>query len=242
MDFKNMQGEDDVWLKHRDTTADTYTDANYSSKLQAFVMDQSHKLVEKNFDKKIHFKSVLEVGAGTCEHLQFVEHTFDQYIMTDLDQKPLDIAKKKLVDKFPKSIKFEKQNATKLDYPDDSFNRVIGVHVLEHISQPHLAIKEWYRVLCDGGVMSILIPTDPGLAWRLSRHFGPRRRAIKKGMPYDYIMAREHVNPCNNLIALLNFYFPMAKVLWWPLPVALIDVNLFYACNIKINKANGKIY
>jgi len=233
-----MLGKDDAWFKQRDIAADTYTDTNYSSVLQTFVMHQSHKLAEKAFDEKIHFKQVLEVGAGTCEHLQFVKHTFDQYIMTDLDQKTLDVAKKKLGDQSPNSIKFEKQNAAKLDYPDDSFDRVIGVHILEHIFQPHLAIKEWYRVLRDGGVMTILIPTDPGLAWRLSRHFGPRRRATKAGIPYDYIMAREHVNPCNNLIAFLNYYFPEGKALWWPFPIALIDVNLFYAFNIKVNKTN----
>ncbi|MDB4797087.1 class I SAM-dependent methyltransferase [bacterium] len=231
-----MQGEDDSWLKHRDIAAETYTEANYSSPLQSFVMYQSHKLAEKTFDEKLHFDRVLEVGAGTCEHLVFVKHTFGEYIMTDLDQKALDVAKEKLGDRTAHSVKFEKQNATDLDYPDDSFDRVIGVHILEHLYQPHLAIKEWYRVLRDGGVMTILIPTDPGVAWRLCRYLGPRRRALKAGIPYDYIMAREHVNPCNNLITFIKYYFPEGKGTWWPLPIALVDVNLFYAFNIKVNK------
>lgn len=231
-----MQGKDKAWLKQRDIAAETYMEANYSSPMQSFVMHQGHKLVEKSFDEKMHFNRVLEVGAGTCEHLVFVKHTFDEYIMTDLDQKVLDVAKEKLGRRTGYSIKFEKQNASSLDYPDDSFDRVIAAHVLEHLYKPHLAIKEWYRVLRDGGVMTVLIPTDPGAAWRLCRHFGPRKRAIKAGIPYDYIMAREHVNSCTNLIAFLNYYFPEGKASWWPLPISFIDVNLFYVFNVKVNK------
>ncbi|MFA0350620.1 class I SAM-dependent methyltransferase, partial [Vibrio sp. 10N.222.55.C6] len=46
---------------------------------------------------------------------------------------------------------------------------------------------------------------------------------------YDYIMAREHVNPCNNLIAFLNYYLPDNQNSFWPLSFApLIDCNLFF--------------
>jgi len=85
-------------------------------------------------------------------------------------------------------------------------------------------------------VLSILIPTDPGVAWRLGRHFGPRRNAISLGIPYDYVMAREHVNSCNNLIALIRHYFPNRNEAWWPFHVPSIDLNLFYSCNAVVNK------
>lgn len=101
---------------------------------------------------------------------------------------------------------------------------------------PHLALKEWRRVLKHGGVISILIPTDPGLAWRLGRHFGPRKNAIARGIAYDYVMAREHVNSCNNLIALLRHYFPGSKEAWWPFPIASIDLNLFFAFHATVDK------
>jgi phosphatidylethanolamine/phosphatidyl-N-methylethanolamine N-methyltransferase len=95
-----------------------------------------------------------------------------------------------------------------LSYANNSFDSLIATHVLEHMYQPQLVLQEWRRVLKNGGVLSILIPTDPGMAWRLGRHFWPRKNVIAQGITYDYVMSREHVNSCNNLIALLRHYFP----------------------------------
>jgi len=123
-----------------------------------------------------------------------------------------------------------------LSYDDNSFDRIIAAHVLEHIYYPHLVLKEWRRVVKDGGVISIVIPTDPGVAWRLGRHFGPRKNAISQGIDYDYIMAREHINSCNNLISLIQYYFTERKEAWWPFPIVSIDLNLFFVCHVVVNK------
>lgn len=231
-----MQGEDKAWIKQRENFSEVYDESNYSSPLQSFVMRASHKLAEKAFDENVHFDRVLEIGAGTGEHYPFVRHTFDEYILSDLDPKVLDVAKKKLTTINNGVIKFEKQSGSNLAYADNTFDRLVAVHVLEHIYKPHIALKEWFRVLKNNGIITILIPTDPGLAWRLGRHLGPRKRAVGKGIPYDYLMAREHVNSCNNLIAILRHYFPEAKDSWWPFPIASIDLNLFYVFHATVNK------
>lgn len=232
-----MHSEDQAWIEWRDKFAKIYDESNYVSPLQSLVMRASHQLVEKKFDQKTHFGRVLEVGAGTGEHLPFVRHGFDQYVLTDLDPATLEVAQKKLAPQRG-NIQFEVQAGSGLTYPDDSFDRLLAVHVLEHIYEPHRALKEWRRVLKHGGVMSILIPTDPGLAWRLGRHLGPRRNAIAQGIAYDYVMAREHVNPVGNLIAILRHYFPQASQAWWPLPIASVDVNLFFAFHAVMDKTS----
>lgn len=230
-----MFEEDSVWLEHRSRFAEIYDNYNYSSPLQAWVMRASHKLIEKNFTDHDYFDKVIEVGAGTGEHYHLVRHKFGHYLLTDMDHKTLDIASKKLAAEGEKTS-FKIQEGNQLAYPDHSFDRLIAVHVLEHIYEPHLALKEWRRVIKPGGVLSVLIPTDPGLAWRLGRNMGPRRNAIRQGLAYDYLMAREHVNSCNNLIALLRHYFPVANESWWPLKVPSIDLNLFFGFNAKIAK------
>ncbi|MFA5013926.1 MAG: class I SAM-dependent methyltransferase [Actinomycetota bacterium] len=47
-----------------------------------------------------------------------------------------------------------------LDFPDNTFDRVILVHVLEHVSMEHgnLAIKEAHRVCKLGGIVEIEVP------------------------------------------------------------------------------------
>lgn len=231
-----MTDEDPAWLDYRARFADVYDESNYASPLQASVMRASHRLLEKRFGANDRFARVLEIGAGTGAHLEFVRHAFDQYVMTDMDAKTLEVAQRKLGERYAGRLSCETQSGAKLPYAEGSFDRVIACHVLEHIYQPHLALKEWQRVLKDGGVLSILIPTDPGVAWRLGRHLGPRKNALAQGIAYDYVMAREHVNSCNNLIALLRHYFSERSEAWWPLPLPSIDMNLFFACHATVRK------
>lgn len=235
-----QQGEDKAWLEWRAQFSDVYDHANYSSALQAWVMRSSHRLAEKPFAADAYFDRVLEIGAGTGEHLPFVRHGFGEYILTDQDPKTLEVAKAKLTGLHDGKLGYEAHSGATLAYPDNCFDRVVATHVLEHIFPPHLAIKEWVRVLKDQGTLSILIPTDPGLAWRLGRHLGPRKSALAQGLAYDYIMAREHVNACNNLIAILRHYFPVREEAWWPLPLPSIDLNLFFAFHVKVSKQESK--
>lgn len=231
-----MQAEDKVWVEYREKFAEVYDESNYSSPFQSFAMRASHRLAEKAFSAQDHFDRVLEIGAGTGEHLSFVRHHFNEYILSDLDSKALDVAKVKLVGTFDDRVKFETQTGENLAYPDNTFDRVVATHVLEHIYQPHLVLKEWRRIIKSNGTLTVLIPTDPGLAWRLGRHFGPRKNAIARGIPYDYVMAREHVNSCNNLIEFLRYYFPEAKEAWWPFPIPSIDLNLFFVFHATVKK------
>ena len=231
-----MKNEDKAWLDWRAKFANIYDESNYASPLQSQLMQASHRLAEKRFQERDHFAKVLEIGAGTGEHLGFVRHGFEQYILSDLDAKTLEVAKRKLSDKFGNKLLYETQSGEELSYVDNSFDRLIATHVLEHIYRPHLALKEWRRVVKNGGVLSILIPTDPGVAWRLGRHLGPRKNAIAQGIAYDYVMAREHVNSCNNLIALLRHYFPEHTEAWWPFPIPSIDLNLFFVCHAVVKK------
>ena len=232
--------EDPAWIDWRERFAELYDQSNYESPLQKWVMRSSHALVEKPFGESAFFERVLEIGAGTGEHLPFVRHRFSTYIMSDSNQKALDVAKRKLPGAKNEQVLFEVEEGGGLSYPDDSFDRVVAVHVLEHINKPHLALKEWRRVVKPGGMLSILIPTDPGVAWRIGRCLGPRRNAIAKGIAYDYVMAREHVNPCNNLVALVRHYFSNAVEAWWPLRVPSMDLNLFCAFHAVVHKQGSR--
>lgn len=231
-----MKNEDKAWLEYREKFSEVYDESNYSSPLQSSVMRASHKLVEKAYGEQMHFGRVLEVGAGTGEHFSFVRHSFDEYTLTDLDPKTLEVAKRKLANVHDGKIRFDVQAGGGLSYSDNTFDRLVAIHVLEHICQPHLVLKEWTRVIKHGGTISILIPTDPGFAWRLGRRLGPRKNAIAKGIAYDYVMAREHVNSSNNLIAMLRHFFPKSQEAWWPMLIPSIDINLFFSFHALVDK------
>lgn len=226
-----MLDEDQAWLAYRAGFACGYDDQNYGNSLQARVMRAGHRFLERTLPKSSGpFPCVLEVGAGTGEHVSFVAHPFERYLISDLDAGALKFARRKLSEgNDDQRYTYLVQGAERLAVPDGQVDRLIAAHVLEHLERPHQVIKQWQAALKPGGILSVLLPTDPGLAWRLGKHLGPRRAALARGLPYDYIMAREHVNACYPLLGLLKFYFPEHRLAWWPLAVPSTDLNLFVA-------------
>jgi len=211
----------------------TYESANYGRGLAAYFLRMSHVWCERRFDRADHFSQVLEVGAGTGVHLKSVRHSFDEYWMTDLNQP--------LLDQFAANgptkegrICVKSEDATHLSFADHSFDRLIAAHVLEHLPNPHRVLREWVRVVRPGGVISLILPCDPGLAWRWGRHLGPRRALLQRGLAYDYWMAREHINPIHNLVSFLRYYFDEIDESWRPFFLPSTDLNLFYIAHVRV--------
>jgi ubiquinone/menaquinone biosynthesis C-methylase UbiE len=211
-----------------------YERANYEAGLAAYFLRKSHEWSERAFNAHVHFPKVLEVGAGTGVHLPFVRHTFDEYWMTDLNTPFLERALAADVLRTRDKVRVDRQDAAALTFSDNTFDRLIATHILEHLPQPHGAIREWARVLKPGGWLSLVLPCDPGVAWRVGRAIGSRGKFIEAGIDYDYWMAREHVNPINNLVAFVRHYFPDVRDQWLPLRVPSMDLNLFYIAHIRV--------
>lgn len=215
-----------------------YDSVNYNGRsLASRILGHSHKLAEKDFGPDAHFGTVLEVGAGHGEHLESVRHGFDRYIMTDLNSDELarrwdnDAAR-------ARGIEVASANARTLEeYPEDFADRLIASHVLEHLPEPHAVLRQWSRVVKPGGTITVILPCDPGFAWRFGRNFGPRRQNHKAGNhAYDYWMAREHVNAIQNLWTFIDYYFPERRERWFPAMIPSYDLNLIFAANLTNRK------
>lgn len=100
---------------------------------------------------------ILDAGAGElkykpfCAHLNYVSQDFAKYDgkgndaglqMGAWDQTKLDIV----------------SDITEIPEPDDSFDAIMCVEVLEHLPKPDLAIKEFSRLLHKGGALIITAP------------------------------------------------------------------------------------
>lgn len=67
------------------------------------------------------------------------------------------------VDLFPEFYEYldkniQKADATQLAFANDSFDMVIGNHIMEHIPNDHKAMQEIYRVLKPGGQAILQVP------------------------------------------------------------------------------------
>lgn len=234
MDSKKHIRPHPDYENYKATWVQLYNTLNYGSSLSNRLLNLSHSLAENTLVNKTHLRSIIEVGAGPGVHLEFVRHSFDEYFVTDLRRDMIRKAKRKYASKREKRIFYIQENAAHLSFKNDRFDRLIAIHVLEHLQEPHEVLAEWARVVSSRGIITIVIPCDPGLLWRIGRHFGPRRNAFKFGLEYDYWMAREHINSAYNIINLIRYYFDRVQETWFPTRLPSVDLNLFFIAHIEV--------
>lgn len=218
-----------------------YDVTNAECTISGRFMRKSHQLLESSLPKRECYDRILEVGAGSGHHIQYVARGYREYVMTDKSNKMLEIAREKYNNfEYGDTLKIEEQDAASINYPDSGFDRLIATHVLEHLKNPVRVLREWDRVVRPGGVISIVLPCDPGVLWRLGRHLGPRRNATRLGLHYDYLQAAEHINSIFNLVVFVRHHFEHVREYWYPLILPMPDLNLFYICHIIKGEIHGK--
>ncbi|MBF8273178.1 MAG: hypothetical protein HW380_2283 [Magnetococcales bacterium] len=232
MDPRN-QDEDPMWQRYQNEFATHYHEVFYAGNaLIRRVQDAGHRLVERSYTQQMKFDRVLEVGAGGGEHLPHVRHNFDTYLVTDFNDGILEQARAR--HGADHRLAFDIQDCRTLTMADHTFDRVVSIYNLEHVPEPYRVLKEWTRVLKPGGTLSIAIPTEGGVAWNLGRYLTTRRTFMKRGFDWDYVIARDHVNSCAQLLAFIRHFFKERQEYWYPTGIPLHHVNLIYAVNIRV--------
>jgi len=231
--MKTRETEDEAWEQYQAMEAEIYDEVYYrGNTLVSYVNNAGHRLAEALVPSAHSFAKVLEVGAGTGVHFEFVKHRFGSYYLTDISEDRLRIARARHGGRL--GLRFDIADATALKYDDDSFDRLISIYNLEHLPHPHRVLREWRRVVRPGGLISVAIPLDGGVAWRLGRHLTTRRAFARKGIDLGYVIAREHINPSYNLIALIRHYFPLVRERYFPFRIPMIDPNLVYVAQVTV--------
>ena len=91
--------------------------------------------------------------------------------------------------------------------------------------------------LKKGGMLSISLPTDPGLLFRLGRLylklFSIKKKYKIDSEEFDYMNATEHINSIFALRSLIKYHFKGSiKEFYLPFRIKSIDLNLFYNVHI----------
>lgn len=89
-----------------------------------------------------------------------------------------------------------------LPYADDSFDYITCIEGLEHIENPHQALREFSRLLRQRGQLILSIPNtlniEERFKWLLygyTSHFKPLSREYLKSLGDDLIGGALHINP-----------------------------------------------
>jgi len=109
-------------------------------------------------------------------------------------------------------------NALSLPFSDTTFDRIVAIHSLEHVLNLDQTCHEFSRVLKKGGILSAILPCDPGLLWSIAQLFSRHQVGMSRE-EYDYFLANQHVNPVYNVLATLNFHYVQKYLTYYPLTI-----------------------
>jgi phosphatidylethanolamine/phosphatidyl-N-methylethanolamine N-methyltransferase len=189
-----------------------------------------HYVMEREF-KDNSSKDILEIGVGEGEHIHFVQPNYRKYVALDIDKVRL----QKISEMDVEGLEVVLGNAEKLDFEDESFDRVIATCLLVHLLEPEKALKEWHRVLRPGGSATIYVPCEPGLILKIFRNIVTKPKARKLGFNgYDLFIARDHLTSADRVITLTNHVFAASKtrIDYFPFGIRSWYLNLFLVIRI----------
>jgi len=166
----------------------------------------------------------LEIGPGNGSHLAFEDLASQQeYVALELRES------------LSRSIGDEHLNVrvvvgdcqAGLDFPDATFDRVLAIHVLEHLDNLPAALREIARVMKPSARFSVVIPAEGGLGYALGRRLTVQRQFEHRyHMPYSWMIKYEHVNQAREVLTELDQVFDVEERTFFPLRVPSVDANL----------------
>lgn len=104
--------------------------------------------------------AILNIGSGTGGMVPILER-YGEVTNVDSSKEAIAFLKKKNIKNLHEA------DATNLPFPDNHFDAVVALDVLEHIEDDDAALREWRRVVKPGG--SLLL-TVPAYRWLWSGH------------------------------------------------------------------------
>jgi SAM-dependent methyltransferase len=181
-----------------------------------------------------YFLRTLEIGAGIGEHLEYEQLTPAQqenYHALELRAN----MSAEIRRRFPKAKTLTADCQKRLPFTDDYFDRVLAIHVLEHLPNLPAAVEELHRVCNkERGILSIVIPCEGSLAYTLARRCSAQRIFEKRyKQPYQWFIEREHINRPREILDVLAPFFQVTHRSFFPLRIPALFCNLVIGLTLE---------
>ena len=214
--------------------ASEYSHSAYSGGA-AYVQARMHRSLERGYNSRTLYPRTLELGGNRGEHLQFIQHAYQTYVLTDLNVR---LGSPQGSHTFPTGVQLCEADAQMLPFLDECFDRIVHTCLLHHVSGPEDALKEIRRVLRPGGTADLFLSSDPGLLFRMARWLGPVQTARAKGLRQikRLVDARDHINHVGALRVLIRHVFQDDAVQERRYPLGLPGWNLSLWQTYRITK------
>lgn len=172
------------------------------------------------------FLTTLEIGAGLGEHLAYERLSDSQwknYVALELRPNMLEA----IAGRDPRVRCLLGDCQQRLDFPDGYFDRILAIHVLEHLPDLPAAVRELRRLCHPAGTLSVVIPCEGGLAYGLARRISAQRLFEQRyQQSYDWFIEQEHLSVPGEILAVLEGSFVVEKRTYFPLLIPSVQLNL----------------
>jgi SAM-dependent methyltransferase len=170
----------------------------------------------------------LEIGAGTGTHVQF-EPDGEYVALEGSAQLAAQIVPRDRLSVVVADCE------KRLPWDDDSFDRVLAIHVLEHLYNLPVALQEVSRVLRPGGIFCVVIPCEGGRFYSLGRRLTTKRIFENRyKVPYEWMIRQEHCNTAREILDELDRHFRIRSRRFFPLRVHAVDLNLVIGLELTV--------
>ena len=160
---------------------------------------------------------VLEIGCGNGHGIKLINKYFypKQIIGIDVDEKMIE----KAMSSKTSNTDFEVGDATKLRFPDNSFDSIFDFGVIHHIPNWKDSLNEMYRILKDGGRFFIedfsTESFESPLGTLFKKFFDhPYKSMYSTGEFFDYINKvgfKIELKQQKNVLGLVNYFVVVCK-------------------------------
>lgn len=206
----------------------------YNTGLNKLVLNQSHKLLEKN-RKNQNFPITLELGATKGYHFQFINHSFKTLILSDLflSTELIELGTKN------RNLEIKKINANDLsEFNSDELDRVVTTCLLQHLPYAEKVIKDIIEKLKkQDGVFDTLLSNTETVLWQIGRIVLVLPKLIFTKFStrsYFKFYKSDHLNSCKQILEIFKALEGVeTEIIKYPSKYLPNSLTLYYRVSVK---------
>ena len=172
----------------------------------------------------------LHIGPGTGVHLAYEDLSAQDYHVLEL--------REEFCAKLTERLAADRVHCGNIEqrqpFADGAFDRVVAIHVLEHLRDLPAALAEIDRLLAAGGAFDVVLPCEGGFAYSFLRAVTTKRLFEKRfKIPYEPIIRSEHVSQLWEIKDELLKRFSVERARHFPLPLPIDTINVFVGYRLR---------
>jgi SAM-dependent methyltransferase len=172
----------------------------------------------------------LEIGAGIGGHLDYENITDQNYYALELRTEWAVAIKKRRP--LCHTVIGDCQNG--IPFPDGYFDRILTIHVLEHLHNLPSALEEIKRVMKKDGQFCVVIPCEGEMFYSMCRAVSTKRMFEKKyKQDFDWLIKSEHLNCVSELLEEIPKHFTVINSAYFPFFFPILQINLCIGLTLK---------